>query len=226
MVEKSRDATGEAGIRSAAPDVRPAFLLLGPTGSGKTPLGDHLERQGLGRRSCAHFDFGAHLRGVASGRMVVPGLGRSDIEFLRTVLRDGVLLESEHFRIAATMLRRFLARRRTTEADVAIMNGLPRHVDQAEQVAALVRMDAVVYLQCTPECAYERIKRNTGGDRSLRIDDSLAEVSRKLARFENRTRPVLDHYAGRDVRMITVHVSVLSTPAEMAGQIVAGLETG
>ncbi|MCX7427258.1 MAG: hypothetical protein NTW96_16720 [Planctomycetia bacterium] len=41
-----------------------AMLLLGPTGSGKTPLGDLLERRGLGGRRCVHFDFGAHLRRI------------------------------------------------------------------------------------------------------------------------------------------------------------------
>ncbi len=42
-----------------------AILLLGPTGSGKTPLGQALEKKGLAGRRCVHFDFGANLREIA-----------------------------------------------------------------------------------------------------------------------------------------------------------------
>jgi adenylate kinase len=43
-----------------------ALLLLGPTGSGKSPLGDRLEARGLWSVRCAHFDFGANLRAEAA----------------------------------------------------------------------------------------------------------------------------------------------------------------
>ena len=39
-----------------------AILLLGPTGSGKTPLGELMERRGFGGRRCRHFDLGDRLR--------------------------------------------------------------------------------------------------------------------------------------------------------------------
>jgi len=42
----------------------PAVLLLGPTGAGKTPLGEMIEARGLWGMSCLHFDFGANLRAV------------------------------------------------------------------------------------------------------------------------------------------------------------------
>ena len=45
-----------------------AILLLGPTGSGKSPLGDELEANGLNGRRCLHFDFGRRLRRAAEGR--------------------------------------------------------------------------------------------------------------------------------------------------------------
>ena len=46
-----------------------AVVLLGPTGSGKTPLGEWLEAKGLGGRRCHHFDFGTRLRRVATGAL-------------------------------------------------------------------------------------------------------------------------------------------------------------
>ena len=42
-----------------------ALLLIGPTGSGKTPLGELLERSGLWGRPCRHFDFGERMRRIA-----------------------------------------------------------------------------------------------------------------------------------------------------------------
>jgi hypothetical protein len=39
-----------------------AILPLGPTGSGKTPLGDYLEERGLFGRRCVHFDFGEKFK--------------------------------------------------------------------------------------------------------------------------------------------------------------------
>jgi len=68
-----------------------AVLLLGPTGSGKTPLGDALQREGFGGRRCHHFDFGEQLR-HATG--VGDGLDAADIAFVRKVLEEGALLEN------------------------------------------------------------------------------------------------------------------------------------
>ena len=49
---------------SQPPSRRRAIVLLGPTGSGKTPLGDLIERCGLWGAPCLHFDFGACLRSI------------------------------------------------------------------------------------------------------------------------------------------------------------------
>jgi hypothetical protein len=59
-------------MSEVVPNSLPALLLLGPTGAGKTPLGDWLEAHGLWGRPCHHFDFGANLRAVVA---VVAGLG-------------------------------------------------------------------------------------------------------------------------------------------------------
>ncbi|HET6430150.1 MAG TPA: hypothetical protein VFJ30_17170, partial [Phycisphaerae bacterium] len=82
-----------------------AILLLGPTGSGKTPLGEMLQARGLRGRRCAHFDFGDSLRRAVAAASPPDGLPRQDIAFLKGVLESGALLEDEHFHIAETILR-------------------------------------------------------------------------------------------------------------------------
>ena len=53
------------------------ILLIGPTGSGKTPFGDYLEQHGIADRACLHFDFGSSLRSAAQG--ILPGFTEEEI---------------------------------------------------------------------------------------------------------------------------------------------------
>ena len=78
------------------PHMLQAILLLGPTGAGKTPLGDWLDQNGLWQRPGHHFDFGANLRAVvAAGPSDL--FAEDEIEFLKRVLTWGALLENESF---------------------------------------------------------------------------------------------------------------------------------
>ena len=74
---------------------RAAMVLLGPTASGKTPLGELLEVRGLGGRRCAHFDFGECLRRVVRQGQSDVAVSAKDVQFLRGVLETGVLLEDK-----------------------------------------------------------------------------------------------------------------------------------
>jgi len=86
-----------------------AILLLGPTGSGKTPLGEMLRARGLGDgRRCVHFDFGESLRRIAAGQMNVDELTGDDRKVIADVLDRGTLLEDEHFHVAEKILRAFI----------------------------------------------------------------------------------------------------------------------
>jgi adenylate kinase family enzyme len=60
-----------------------AILLLGPTGSGKTPLGQVLEERGLWGHTCMHFDFGANLREIVACNKPDGPIGAEDITLLR-----------------------------------------------------------------------------------------------------------------------------------------------
>jgi len=188
-----------------------AILLIGPTGSGKTPFGALLEQKGLAGRRCFHFDFGAEMRRLVHDGQARPGLTSTDIEFLRSVLESGALLDDEHFPIAEKILLAFIARMHVATEDIVILNGLPRHVGQARHVTAIVDVCAVVELSCTPEVVFARIHTNAGGDRADRSDDSPDDVRRKLGIFAERTVPLIDYYRQCDVPVLTLQVGATTT---------------
>jgi adenylate kinase len=161
-----------------------AVLLVGPTGAGKTPLGDALAKSGVGTRRCFHFDFGANLRRIAAGRDVPDTCDQNDLRIVREALTGGALLENESFHIAEKILHAFMKDKAIGDRDLLILNGLPRHVGQARDTDRLVNMVAILSLECTPDIVLARIHRNTGGDRSGRLDDSLAEIQAKLKTFQ------------------------------------------
>jgi len=194
-----------------------AVLLLGPTGSGKTPLGDLIEAGGLAGARWHHFDFGEHLRAAAHAAEQV--LSTSELDVVRRVLHDGALLEDRHFPIAAKILRAFIRRRLVADNDWIVLNGLPRHAGQADDVEEIVYVSGVIELACTPEVVRHRILGNTGGDRTGRIDDDTAAVERKLRIYRDRTVPLLDHYRRAGAVIVTVNVDAHMAPADTYAQI-------
>jgi adenylate kinase len=198
-----------------------ALLLLGPTGSGKTPLGQCLEARGLGPTACVHFDFGQNLRDVVACNRPDAMISADDIEFLRGVLATGALLEDEHFPLAERILRSFIARRSAGPTTWVVLNGLPRHVGQAGAIDALVEIRRVVCLECPPETVILRLASNIGGDRQGRSDDRLDDVRNKLKIFARRTEPLVEHYRQLGVRVDTIRVTPESTADEVWAAIAA-----
>lgn len=192
---------------------QPALLLIGPTGVGKTPLGIVAETEGYRGNRCRHFDFGATLRRVDAAGTPVGSLTQADIRFIHKVLTEGALLENETFYIAAELLRDAIAGANLGPDAYVLLNGLPRHVDQARDIDALVRIERVLHLVCTPDTVYERIRLDSGGDRAERTDDTPEAISRKLATFETRTRPLIDYYRSHHIPVIDITVTTTSAPA-------------
>ncbi|MBM4144361.1 MAG: hypothetical protein FJ225_12335 [Lentisphaerae bacterium] len=185
-----------------------AFLLLGPTGAGKTPLGDLLARRGFAGRRCFHFDFGAQLRAVGASGAPPAGFPAADVAVVRRALAEGRLLENDTFHVAERILRAFIAACGARPEDAIVMNGLPRHAGQAAGVDRLLRVETVVLLDCGPDVAAARIALDSGGDRGGRTDDSPAGIGRRIALFQARTPPLLDHYRAKGVRIIPISVTV------------------
>jgi adenylate kinase len=192
-----------------------ALLLLGPTGSGKSPLGDYLQSHGLGGRPCFHFDFGANLRAVVQ-RGPCADFSPAEIQFLRDALEHGALLENESFYLAEKILRTFIAANLppSPALPLLILNGLPRHVGQATALEKIVHVTRVVQLECDASVILERLRLNSGGDRVGRTDDNAELVTRKLQTYRERTQPLISHYATLGIRTLSLPVG----PATQAGE--------
>jgi adenylate kinase len=198
-----------------------AILLIGPTGVGKTPFGECLERRGLDGRRCLHFDFGQQLRRIAGNSMPPGGFSREEHAFIRDVLEKGLLLENEHFPIAEKIIDMFLDDNGFGAKDMLVLNGLPRHLDQARDMDRKVKTAAVVVLECEAEDIFIRIRENPGGDRSERNDDGVEMVRKKLTIFRERTSPLIRHYSAAGRRVFIVKVGSSSTAEDIYSQFIA-----
>jgi adenylate kinase family enzyme len=186
-----------------------ALLIIGPAGSGKTPLGDALQRRGLWGMTCLHFDFGRTLRRVAADQDRPPRLSGADVDVVRRVLGKGDLLENNQFHIARACLEHFLGKVLTSDDDrdaLVVLNGLPRHAGQARDLEPLLRVVAVVVLDCPPAVARRRIRTNAGGDRTGRDDDEAPLVQGRHEQFRSRTLSLAAYYRdlGAPVRQLDV----------------------
>jgi len=195
--------------------VPPAILLIGPTGSGKTPLGGLLEQRGLGGTRCVHFDFGAELRAAAGADGGDACLKPEERRAVAGALDGGALLDDDQFYIAKKILMAFMASHDVGGDTVVVLNGLPRHTGQALGLEPLVRAEVVVTLECTAEVACERIETNAGGDRGVRNDDVVQAVRARLETFQKRTVPLVDHYRRRGIRVIALNVGSRTSAVEL-----------
>jgi adenylate kinase len=199
-----------------------ALVLLGPTSSGKTPLGEMLATRGFRSTKCLHFDFGHQLRRVVARAQPDPILSRQDIDFLERVLAEGALLENNDFPIALRILQSFLLESKVDKRQLVVTNGLPRHVGQAESLQLVLDMRTVVCLNCEPDVVVQRVASNAGGDRTHRTDDDLASVRRKLEIYAQRTVPLLQYFRDAGSEIIEVQVGLDTTVDNMWSALSGG----
>jgi adenylate kinase len=198
-----------------------SWLFMGPTGAGKTPLGNLMEERGFNGGRCLHFDFGHQLRTFASCEIPPEGFTDREIAFIRGVLQEGLLLENEYFYIAEKILRLFLKQCGFGGSDTLLLNGLPRHVDQARDVDRIAGVQTLVLLECSPEDVYRRITANTGQDREGRVDDDMVLVEKKLEIFRKRTAPLVEHYTRAGGRVFRIKVGASSSAEEVYSDLLA-----
>lgn len=187
-----------------------AILLIGPTGSGKTPLGDLLERTGFLGRRCVHLDFGAILRSCATDSQTA--LTSDEHAVVRDALDKGRLLSDAEFPVAKKLVEAFLRRRLSGDSDVVVLNGLPRHKMQAVHLADTVDVRLVVHLRTPDDVVHRRIATDAGGDRGGRADDAAAKVAERLVIYRRETIPLLDHYRGNGVALVELDVYTDTRP--------------
>jgi adenylate kinase family enzyme len=111
-------------------------------------------------------------------------IAAEEISLLRRLVQEGLLLEGEHFPLAARIMRRFMARQAPDPRTWIVLNGLPRHLGQAQAMEGIIDVRMVVHLDCSVHVVAERIRHNVGGDRDQREDDTPEAIRRKLAIFK------------------------------------------
>ena len=188
-----------------------ALLILGPTGSGKSPLGELISSRGFIGRRAHHLDFGSELRSISSG-IGAASYSRSEKDFILGVLERGLLLENEQFCLARKIIELFLERSCFRSGDVLLLNGMPRHAGQARDIAAVATIQAVVVLNCSINSVMKRIEENTGGDRTGRDDDTRLLIEKKIDIYRERTTPLVEHYAAVGSRIYHIDVNERTSP--------------
>lgn len=151
---------------------------------------------------------------MAKSSTEVEGLTGEDIRTIIHVVTSNALLENSQFYIAEALLRSFLARHNAGGQDMVVLNGLPRHVDQARDAEDLVRIELALVLECTEDVVRERIALNSGGDRAKRRDDSDREVAKKLHLYRERTEPLIAYFSGKRIPIIRLNVTPKSRPED------------
>ncbi len=195
---------------------RPALLLVGPPGAGKSPLGDALER----RTGWIHFDLGARLRAIAGGEDD-HGLSDGEQAFVRDLLAADALFPDDQFPLVRQIVQTFLCRR--PSATGVVLNGLPRTVGQAERLRELLDIRRVVVLECRPDLAAARVGQRRAGatdDHAGRPDDEPDRFRQRLEIYERETPPLIELYRTRGVGILTLAVGP-DTDSERLAALIA-----
>ncbi len=192
-----------------------ATLIMGPTGAGKTPLGDYATAQSSPQQPVRHFDFGAQLRLIAATR-AQQSISPQASTIIREALASGRLLQPKEFFVAREILTAFLTE--TPPGTLLLLNGLPRSVDQARAMAATVRIQHLIVLEATAEIILQRIRTNQGGDRTGRTDDTPGAIQNRLARYQQQTQPLLAYFSRQATAICRVPIQVDTTPAHIWNQ--------
>ena len=97
------------------------------------------------------------------------------------------------------------------KADLLVLDGIPRTLDQAKLMDQHIEVLKVVHLTCSDENAmFERLRRRALKEN--RYDDADEKVIRKRWNvYEKETQPVLDHYP----KDMVVDVDSLGSPARV-----------
>uniref|UniRef100_A0A832GPQ1 Adenylate kinase n=1 Tax=Caldimicrobium thiodismutans TaxID=1653476 RepID=A0A832GPQ1_9BACT len=181
-----------------------ALLLIGPTGAGKTPLGEEMEKRGILGKKAHHFDFGENLRKAAKN--LLP-LNHQERLLIQHILLEGRLLKPEEFFLAKNILSSFLEQRNFKPDHLLILNGLPRNIYQATALTSLIEISYLVFLEVDLQTLKIRLKKDPAGDRKGREDDHEAYLAKKLDWFQRETLPLIDFYEKRNTKIITIKVN-------------------
>ena len=180
------------------------LVIFGRQGAGKgTQCIRLVERYGI-----AHISTGDMLRGaVAAGTEL--GLKAKAIMDAGDLVGDDII--------------NGIVRQRLAEADATergfVLDGYPRTANQAQALLEIldgVGLHAAVDLDVPLDVVTERMKGRG------REDDTDEAIARRLALYEQETRPVLDFFAERD---LLVTVDGVGSEQEVSQRLFAAIDT-
>ncbi len=95
------------------------------------------------------------------------------------------------------------------QADILILDGIPRTLEQAKIMDAHIQVMKVIHLMCdNQEAMFERLRRRALKEN--RFDDADEKVIRhRWSVYEQQTQPVLEHYPAGSV----VEINSVGSPA-------------
>ncbi len=138
-----------------------------------------------------------------------------EIEAVRISLSTGALFEERDLPMILKVLSGFAEKRCQASGSLLVLNGLPRHRQQAEGLAGVLDVERVVRLEAEAPVIRERIRLDPGGDRACRTDDSLEAVEKRLSEYSKRTLPLVEFYQAAGVPVLVIPVTGTMSAAEM-----------
>jgi adenylate kinase len=183
----------------------PQILILGPPGAGKgTQSANIADTYGVD-----HITTGDALRGNKD--MDISDMD-TEYDTPREYMEAGDLVPDE---VVNAIVDEALS-----QADGFVLDGYPRNLDQAEELADMTELDVILSLSVSREELIDRLTGrrvcdecgtnfhvefdqpeeegvcdDCGGDLIQRDDDNRESVENRLDVFEDNTKPVIDHYS-------------------------------
>jgi len=181
------------------------YLVMGPPGAGKGTQGKVLG-------TIPRFFHCACGEVFRSLDLRTP-LGQKFVEYSSKglLVPDDLTVELWRTKIKAEVLEAEFK----PDIDVLVLDGIPRNVNQAKLMENLIDVRRVFHLSCpNRDELVRRLRKRAIKDN--RFDDASEEVIRKrLATYEEETKPVLNFYSG----LVTV-VDALQPPVKVLQDIV------
>jgi adenylate kinase len=182
------------------------YLFLGAPGSGKGT-------QGKALGAVPRFFHCACGEVFRSLDLRTP-LGQKFVEYSSKglLVPDDLTVELWRTKIEAQVLEAEFK----PDIDALVLDGIPRNVNQAKLMENLIDVRGVFHLSCPNRNELVRRLRKRA-IKDNRLDDASEEVIRKrLATYEEETKPVLDFYSG-----LVTEIDALQPPVKVLQDILA-----
>jgi adenylate kinase len=209
----------------------PRVLILGPPGAGKGTQSSNIAET----FDVEHITTGDALR--ANKDMDISDMD-TEYDTPREYMEAGDLVPDA---VVNAIVDEALS-----SADGFVLDGYPRNLDQAEELADMTDLDVILSLDVSRDELVDRLTGrrvcddcganyhvefnqpetegvcdDCGGDLVQRDDDNEESVNNRLNVFEENTAPVIDHYADEEA---FVAIDGEQTPDEVWADIEAAIE--